>query len=117
MKYINWETIQRLFAGIALLKANCNRGFGIMKKRLFPKEALIEQLYLVIEKLQAENQHLAEENERLSDEAAMAFAMLDEMKAAESQVGDLVKALTDVFTPTQEELLSSIIITDDVGEA
>ena len=90
-----------------------------MKKKLFQKDFLIEELYTKLRDLQAENNSLAEENRRLADEAAMAWAMLDELKEAESQVTNFVNSLADAFNtpPTQEELLSSIIITDDVGEA
>jgi hypothetical protein len=83
-----------------------------MKKKLFPKDFLIEALYTRIRELQTEN-------ERLADEAESAWGMLDEFKEADSQVTNFVNSLSDVFNnpPTQEELLSSIIITDDVGEA
>jgi hypothetical protein len=117
MNYVNWGITRRLLKNIVLLRATYARGLLMMKKKLFPKDLVIDQLIVVIEELQTENQRLLEENDRLAGEASMAFRLLDDMKEAEDQVGDFMKSLSDALTPTQDELISSMIITDDVGEA
>ena len=120
MKFVIWDQIQQLCGnGMRTLNATCKSGWRNAKKKLFQKDFLIEDLYIKIRGLQIEINTLTEENKRLADEAASAWGMLDEFKEADSQVTNFVNSLSDVFNnpPTQEELLSSIIITDDVGEA
>ena len=120
MKFVIWEQIQQFCGrGMHTLNATYKRGWMAMKKKLFQKDFLIEGLYTRIRELQTENRNLVEENKRLADEAASAWGMLDEFKEADSQVTNFVNNLVDVFNnpPTQEELLSAMIITDDVGEA
>ena len=117
MNYANWGMTRKLLKNIVSLRATYARGLMMMKKKLFPKDLVIDQLIVVIEELQTENQRLLEENDRLSGEASMAFRLLDDMKEAENQAGDFIKSLTDALAPTRDELISSMIITDDVGEA
>ena len=117
MKYLNSETVQKLLKGMSVLKVTYTKGLMKAKKEFFRKDDMIAQLKVQVEELKAANADLIKENDRVADEAAMAFSLLDDLQQAESQTGQFLKNLAEVLQPTEEELLASIIITDDVGEA